>query len=59
MGIFKIFIIFIFIWEVFFNLFYYIRWNSNFYFSVKFFVNLVSVLFISNIFVCVDRENKI
>lgn len=59
MGIFKIFIIFIFIWEVFFNLFYYIRWNSNFYFLVKFFVNLVSVLFISNIFVCVDREKKI
>lgn len=59
MGIFKVFIIFIFIWEVFFNFFYYIRWNSNFYFSVKFFVNLVSVLFISNIFVCVDREKKI
>lgn len=59
MGIFKVFIIFIFIWEVFFNFFYYIRWNSNFYFLVKFFVNLVSVLFISNIFVCVDREKKI
>ena len=45
-------------WEALSNFFYHTRWNSNSYFLAKLLVNPVSVLPISNISVCADREKK-
>lgn len=58
MGIFKTPITPTFTWEAFSNFFYHTRWNSDSYFSAKLLVNPVSVLPISNISVCADREKK-
>ena len=58
MGIFKAPITSTFTWEAFSDFFYHTRWNSNSYFSAKFLVNPISVLPISNISVCADREKK-
>ena len=58
MGIFKAPITFTFTWEAFSNFFYNTRWNSYSYFLAKLLVNPVSVLPISNISVCADREKK-